>query len=160
MIILSTRTLSDSKYWKYSDRYYDSSTSDKDNGHDTVETDIDDDRHKGKLKSLQTRSYCSIFSDRSILIAQTCAFASTKALTLGTSAIFKLASKASISVNTILIKTIPTTEEERYGKKANDHSKSYWNINETSDSEHNHAIVSHSTSARSDRYERTVSIAI
>ena len=117
MIILSTRTSSDSKYWKHSDRHYDSNTSDKDNGHDTVETDIEDDRHKGKLKSLQTCSYCNIFSDRSILIVKL-AFASTKALTLTTSAIFKLVSIASISVNTALLKTIPTTEQERCGKKA------------------------------------------
>ena len=44
MIILMTMTSSDSKYGKRSDRHYDVHTSDKRNGHDTIETDIVNDR--------------------------------------------------------------------------------------------------------------------
>ena len=73
----------------------------KRNDHDTYDTDIDDDRQKGKLKSLQTRSCCNVFFGRSITIVKL-AFAST---------IVKLTPIASMSVNTALIKTIPTSEE-------------------------------------------------
>ena len=72
----------------------------------------------------------------------------------------KVTATATEIVTSTATVTVTATVIVKVTVTATDHSKSNWNINNISDSEYNHAVASHSKSARSRRYKRTVSIAI